>query len=70
MNINRAIMKEYEGKSFKELVNAPVNAIAGVSDGDAEHLKAAFNVKTIKDLATLKYVLWAQAIVNLASTEE
>jgi hypothetical protein len=69
MNINEAIMKEYESKSFKELVNAPVNAIAGISDSDAEHLKAAFNVKTIKDLATLKYVLWAQAIVTLAETE-
>jgi hypothetical protein len=70
MNIDRALMKEYEGKSFKELVDAPVNAIAGVTDSDAEHLKAAFNVKTIKDLATLKYVLWAQAIVTLADTEE
>jgi hypothetical protein len=70
MNIDRALMKEYEGKSFKELVNAPVTAIAGVTDSDAEHLKAAFNVKTIKDLATLKYALWAQAIVTLAETEE
>jgi hypothetical protein len=69
MNINKAVMKEYESKSFKDLANAPVNAIAGISDGDAEHLKAAFNVKTIKDLATLKYVLWAQAIVTLADTE-
>jgi hypothetical protein len=70
MNIDKALMKEYEGKSFKELVNAPIGAIAGISDSDAEHLKAAFNVKTIKDLATLKYVLWAQAIVTLADTEE
>jgi hypothetical protein len=70
MNINIALMKEYEGKSFKELVNAPVTAIAGVTESDAEHLKAAFNVKTVKDLATLKYALWAQAIVTLAETEE
>jgi hypothetical protein len=70
MNINSALMKEYEGKSFKELVNAPVTAIAGVTESDAEHLKAAFNVKTVKDLATLKYALWAQAIVTLAETEE
>jgi hypothetical protein len=70
MNINSALMKEYEGKSFKELVNAPVTAIAGVTDSDAEHLKAAFNIKTVKDLATLKYALWAQAIVTLAETEE
>jgi hypothetical protein len=70
MNINIALMKEYEGKSFKELVSAPVTAIAGVTESDAEHLKAAFNVKTVKDLATLKYALWAQAIVTLAETEE
>jgi hypothetical protein len=70
VNINSALMKEYEGKSFKELVNAPVTAIAGVTDSDAEHLKAAFNIKTVKDLATLKYALWAQAIVTLAETEE
>jgi hypothetical protein len=70
VNINSALMKEYEGKSFKELVNAPVTAIAGVTESDAEHLKAAFNIKTVKDLATLKYALWAQAIVTLAETEE
>jgi hypothetical protein len=70
VNINSALMKEYEGKSFKELVNAPVTAIAGLTESDAEHLKAAFNVKTVKDLATLKYALWAQAIVTLAETEE
>jgi hypothetical protein len=70
MNINGAVMKEYEGKSFKELANAPVTAIAGVTASDAEHLKAAFNVKTVKDLATLKYALWAQAIVTLSETEQ
>jgi hypothetical protein len=70
MNINKALMKEYEGKSFKELVNAPVTAIAGVTASDAEHLNAAFSVKTVKDLASLKYALWAQAIVALADTEE
>jgi hypothetical protein len=70
MNINLALMKSYEDKSFKELVNAPVTAIAGVTDSDAEHLNAAFGVKTVKDLATLKYVLWAQGIVALAETEQ
>ncbi|MEQ8819877.1 MAG: hypothetical protein RLY93_06500 [Sumerlaeia bacterium] len=70
MNINNALDKAYEGKPLKELVNAPVDALQGVSAGDAEHLKAAFNVKTIGDLAKLKYVKWAQAIVALADTEE
>jgi hypothetical protein len=69
MNIDKALMKEYESKSLKEIADAPVDAIAGISESDAEHLKAAFGVKTVRDLATLKYVLWAQAIVTLADTE-
>ena len=70
MNINKALDKSFETKKFKELVDAPVDALQGVSEKDAQLLKEAFNVKTIKDLATLKYVKWAQAIVTLAETEE
>lgn len=69
MNINNAVDKSYEGKSFKELADAPVGALQGVSEGDANLLKEAFNVKTIKDLAELKYVKWAQAIATLAEVE-
>ncbi|MBF0621137.1 MAG: hypothetical protein HQL54_04350 [Magnetococcales bacterium] len=69
MNINNALDKAYEGKSLKELVDAPVGALQGVSEADAEKLQAAFNVKTIGDLASLKYVRWAQAIAALAETE-
>ncbi|KNY24958.1 hypothetical protein [Pseudobacteroides cellulosolvens] len=69
MNIINAVDKAYETKSLKELVNAPVDALKGVSENDAKLLKDAFNVKTIGDLAQLKYVKWAQAIVTLAETE-
>ncbi len=58
--------KAYEQKEFAELAGAPVDALQGVSAGDAEHLQAAFNIKTIRDLAESKYVLWAQAIVHLS----
>ncbi|WP_411824589.1 hypothetical protein [Leptospira sp. 'Mane'] len=70
MNINKAVDKAYEKKTLKEIADAPVDALSGVSEGDAELLKKAFNVKTVKDLANLKYVKWAQAIVALADTEE
>ncbi len=70
MNINKAVDKKYESMSLKEIANAPVDALQGVSEGDAKLLAEAFNVKTVKDLANLKYVKWAQAIVNLADTEE
>lgn len=70
MNINKAVDKAYQGKSFSEILQAPVAALKGLSDGDAEKLKEAFNVKTVEDLANLKYVKWAQAIAALAATEE
>jgi hypothetical protein len=58
--------KAYEGKPLDELADAPVAALQGVSDSDAEHLKAAFNIVTIRDLGTNKYFLWAQALTRLA----
>lgn len=65
-DIAKFVDKAYEGKSFAEIADAPVDAIQGVSAGDAEHLKAAFNIKTVRDLANNKFVKWAQAITTLA----
>ncbi len=70
MNINFAVDKSYENKSFRELANAPVSALAGVTDKDAQLLEEAFGVKTIGDLARLKYIRWAQAITSLSETEQ
>jgi len=69
MNIDKFVDKKYEKMTFKEIANAPVDAISGVSEGDAKLLKEAFNVKTVSDLANLKYVKWAQAICTLAEGE-
>ncbi|MFN7935508.1 MAG: hypothetical protein U0R19_19415 [Bryobacteraceae bacterium] len=70
MNLNKGLDKAYEGKSLKELVDAPVAALSGVSDADAKKLEEAFGIKTIGDLGTNKYFLRAQGIVALASSEE
>ena len=64
--LDKALDKAYESMDFKELANAPVSALAGVSDGDAQHLKDALGIDAIRELATNKYVLWAQAINVLA----
>ena len=69
MNINKCLDKAYEKMTLKEIAKAPVDALQGVSAGDAELLKKAFNVKTVSDLANLKYVKWAQAICVLAEGE-
>jgi len=58
--------KAYETLPVEELVKAPVAALQGVSDSDAEHLKAAFGIDTIGDLGTNKFFLWAQSIATLA----
>ena len=65
-NVSQHLDKAFEGKEFAELADSPVDALEGVSASDAEHLQAAFNIRTIRDLAESKYVLRAQAIVNLS----
>ena len=70
LNINKAGDKAYESKTLAEIADSPVDALEGVSAGDAELLAKAFNVKSIRDLGTNKYFLTAQAIVALAGKEE
>jgi hypothetical protein len=70
LNINKAVDKAFESKSLKEIADAPVDALEGVSAGDAELLAKAFNIKSIRDLGTNKFFLTAQAIAALAAKEE
>ena len=73
MNIDKFVIKSFESLPLKELVNAPIHAIAGISENGAKLLNEALpnvNLKTVSDLAKLKYVRWAQAICTLAEGEE
>jgi hypothetical protein len=54
---------------FAALADAPVTAL-GLSNGDADALEQALDVKTVRDLADNKYVRRAQAIVNLANEKQ
>ncbi|HEY2671998.1 MAG TPA: hypothetical protein VGJ07_16720 [Rugosimonospora sp.] len=58
--------KAYQGKSVQELADAPVAALAGVSDNAADLIKQALGIKTIRQLGTNQYFLAAQAIAKLA----
>ncbi|HEX8995945.1 MAG TPA: hypothetical protein VF812_07935 [Ktedonobacterales bacterium] len=64
-DITHLVDKAFEGMDFDALAAAPVDALEGVSKGDAELLQKAFNIKTVRDLGTNKYFLRAQAIVTL-----
>jgi hypothetical protein len=59
--------KEFQSKEYMELSNQPVHAMKGVSKEDAELLRQAFNIKTIRDLARNKYVSIAQTTFALAA---
>jgi len=63
--LDKALDKAYEGKNMRELLDSPVAALAGVSDGDAKHLHDAFNIKTVRDLGTNKFFHLAQALVEI-----
>jgi predicted RecB family nuclease len=54
--------KAYEDCNITELVEAPVAAISGVSESDAEDLRKAFGIKTVGDLAKNQYIRLAQGI--------
>lgn len=65
--LDKALDKAYEGKSLSEILDAPVAALAGVSDSDAEHLAAAFGIKTVRDLGSNKYFAVAGVLVALSN---
>ena len=65
-NLDKILDKAYEEKSLAELVDSPVDALAGVSEGDAQLLQEAFNIKTVGDLGRNKFFRAAAALVDLA----
>ena len=69
-DMSKYLDKAYESKDFDDLADAPVDALEGVSKGDAEALQKAFNIKTIRQLAESKFVLRTQAITNLAQDQK
>ena len=69
MNIDKAVDKEFESMSLAALLEAPIHAIEGLTE-KADAVLKDLHVKTIGDLADLKYCRWAEAIVELAKYEE
>lgn len=65
-DLSKILDKKYEQMDLAELADAPVDALQGVSAGDAEALKKAFNIKTIGDLGSHKFIKAAVAIAALA----
>lgn len=69
MNIDSIVDSQYAGKCFRDICNAPLSALKGVSAKDAKAMTQAFGIQTIGELADLKYVKYATAISVLAAVE-
>jgi len=67
-SIEFVLDKEYENKTFKDIVMADVAGIQGIS-AEKGSLLASTGVKTIADLGNWKYFARAKAIVTLAKAE-
>jgi hypothetical protein len=65
-NLDAFLDKEWENKSLADVLKAPVSALQGVSEGDAELLQKAFNIKTLGDLGKNKHFRAAQLLTQLA----
>ncbi|MFJ6197336.1 hypothetical protein [Micromonospora sp. NPDC092111] len=65
-DLTKLVDKAYQDKTLTELVDAPVSALAGVSDGGAKLLKEALGIVTIGDLGRNPYFRTAAALVTLA----
>ncbi|SEO60200.1 hypothetical protein [Trujillonella endophytica] len=67
INLDALLDKEFQSKSYAEILDAPVSALKGVSDGDGELLKQAFNITTVGDLGKNKFFHWAQLLQQLSA---
>lgn len=68
MNVDKAVIKGYEDKSLKEIVEAPIHALEGLS-GTAEQCFASLGIHKVKDLAEFEHCQRAEAIVEAAKYE-
>ncbi len=64
-DLSKYLDKEYESSTLDEILAAPVTALAGVTNDDAEALRRAFRIRTVGDLGKNKYFLAASAMLQL-----
>jgi len=69
MNIDTIVNEQFHGKTFRELADAPLSALRGIGEQQANALADTLGVRTIGDLAGLQVVNYAIAIKALAGCE-
>ncbi|WP_229424969.1 MULTISPECIES: hypothetical protein [unclassified Massilia] len=69
MDIKTIVNEQYHGKSLAELADSPLTALVGVGEKEANALREAFGVTTVRQLAQVKIVANAVAIDMMADAE-
>lgn len=69
LNINHAILKESEHRSFQSLSNDPTTTLQGIGPKTSSSL-SSIGIGTIQELSAYKFYHLARAIATLAATEE
>ena len=69
-SIKKMVDKAWEAKPVAEIVRQSPGILQGLTPERAAKIAEALGIKTVKELATNKYVLWAQALVTLAEAEK
>lgn len=70
INLKAFIHPDYKNSSLKELRSSPTDAIAGITRRQAMMLEEGFNIRTVEDLAGMKHVEIARAIIALNDFEK
>jgi hypothetical protein len=66
VGLTKLLDRAYEDLSLDKIVNAPVSALAGVTEDTAQMLKKAFGIKTVADLGRNKFFRAAVTLTELA----
>lgn len=65
VNLAKALDKEFEDKSLKEILDASPAALAGITDAKAAALQELLGIKTIRELGSNKFFAVAGVLVAL-----
>jgi hypothetical protein len=65
VDLTTIVDKAWQDKSLAELADAPVEALAGVSESAGQLIRQALGIKTVGELGRNKYFKAAAAIAAL-----
>ena len=71
-NMNQALMKEWETKPMKDMVEAPISILQGLTDSQSRTLSSIHSAGypiNVKQLANWKYCRYAESLIALSDFE-